>query len=86
MAEVAISRRLFGEILRLIDSLQPKIAPVWTEAQQETMPINKGLCLDDRETTKAGRSQADGGHSQSNLPGMAVVPHALVVKLLALAF
>ncbi len=27
MAEVAIPRRLFAEILRLIDSLQPKLAP-----------------------------------------------------------
>ena len=41
MAEVAIPRRLFAEILRLIDSLQPKLAPTWTEARQATMPINK---------------------------------------------
>ncbi len=27
MAEVAIPRRLFAEILRLIDGLQPKLAP-----------------------------------------------------------
>ncbi len=27
LAEVAISRRLFAEILRLIDGLRPKVAP-----------------------------------------------------------
>jgi hypothetical protein len=29
MAEVAIPRRLFAEILRLIDDLRPKPAPTW---------------------------------------------------------
>ena len=53
---------------------------------QRRWRLTGGVCLYDGKTTEAGCSEADCHQSRLNLPRMAPVPYALVIKFVALAF